>query len=267
MLNFSKSILMKKLIYILDSLRVRKFSSNLNFWVNFSFKSIYFAILTMHNYMANCILLLAFALYNLHNRPVERLCLEYLIHYLFISITIAGVLRQPHDSLVHNTKSSHHHIPTDEEWHAHTHAVDSLCTGQLWYGFLQCMQPSRCKTSFLHAQHCLLWYRCILYVYYSNACYLTVLAHTAVFVTACGRDDDASNISKHLLQLVNISLCDRREYRITCVTAGRVALETMRAMMSRRHHIVTARSSIQLWPAFQPQVQDTHPQILFSCAK
>lgn len=104
-----------------------------------------------------------------------------------------------------------------------------------------------------------------LYVY-ANACYLSVLAHVAVFVTACGRDDDASNISKHLLQLVNISLCDRREYRITCVTAGRVALETMRAMMSRRHHIVTARSSIQLWPAFQSQVQDTHPQILFSCA-
>lgn len=96
-----------------------------------------------------------------------------------------------------------------------------------------------------------------LYVYYANACYLSVLAHAAVFVTACGRDDDASNISKHLLQRVNISLCDRREYRITCVTAGRVALETMRAMMSRRHHIVTACSSIQLWLAFQSQVQDT----------
>ncbi len=99
-----------------------------------------------------------------------------------------------------------------------------------------------------------------LYVYYANACYLSILAHAAmvkVFVTVCGRDDDASSISKHLLQRVNISLCDRREYRITCGTAGRVALETMRAMMSRRHHIVTAHSSIQLWPAFQSQVQDT----------
>ncbi len=99
-----------------------------------------------------------------------------------------------------------------------------------------------------------------LYVYYANACYLSILAHAAVvnvFVTACGRDVDASNISKHLLQRVNISLCDRREYRITCGTAGRVALETMRAMMSRRHHIVTAHSSMQLWPAFQSQVQDT----------
>lgn len=94
------------------------------------------------------------------------------------------------------------------------------------------------------------------YVYYAYARYLSALVHAAVvsmFVTACGRDDAASNISQHLLQQVNISLCDRREYQITCVTAGRVALETMGMMMSQRHvtvYIVTARSTIQLWPVF-----------------
>lgn len=213
----------------------------------------------MHNYMANGILLLTFALCNLQIRSVERLCLQYLIWSTirFLSITIAGMLRQPHDFT--SAQSSHHHITTDEEWHACTHAVDSLCTGQIWCGFLQCMQPSWCKTSFLRAQHCLLWYWCIcMFIMQTRA--IGALLHTAVvsvFVTACGRDDGASNISKHLLQWVNISLCDRREYRITCVTAGSVALETMRAMMSRRHYIVTTRSSIQLWPAFQSQVQDT----------
>lgn len=76
-------------------------------------------------------------------------------------------------------------------------------------------------------------------VYYANAYYLSALVHAAVvsiFVTACGRDDDAFNISQHLLQQVNISLCDRREYQITCVTADCVALETMGMMMSQRHH-------------------------------
>lgn len=75
--------------------------------------------------------------------------------------------------------------------------------------------------------------------YYANACYLSALVHAAVvsmFVTACGREDDASNISQHHLQQANISLCDRREYQITCVTAGCVALETMGMMMSQRHH-------------------------------
>lgn len=82
-------------------------------------------------------------------------------------------------------------------------------------------------------------------------CLSALAAAVSTLVTARGRDDDASNISKHLLRRVNISLCDRREYQITCVRAGRVALETMRVMMSRRHHVVTARSSIQLWPVFQ----------------
>ncbi len=37
MLNFSKSVLMKKLIYILDGLRVSNFSADFHFWVNYSF--------------------------------------------------------------------------------------------------------------------------------------------------------------------------------------------------------------------------------------
>ncbi len=37
MLHFSKSVSMKKLIHISDGLRVSKFSSNLNLWVNCSF--------------------------------------------------------------------------------------------------------------------------------------------------------------------------------------------------------------------------------------
>ncbi len=39
MLNFSKSALMKKQTHLLDGLMVSTFSANVNFWVNYSFKS------------------------------------------------------------------------------------------------------------------------------------------------------------------------------------------------------------------------------------
>ncbi len=40
MLHFSKYVLIKKLIYNMDGLRVSKYLANVHFWVNYSFNDI-----------------------------------------------------------------------------------------------------------------------------------------------------------------------------------------------------------------------------------
>lgn len=166
------------------------------------------------------------------------------------------MLTQPHDPLVHNTKNSHHHIPTDQEWHARTHAVDSQCTGQLWCihckGWIQFLTVREAEQmqDFTSAA-------CTRFsiVHYAHACYLSALVHAAVvsmFVTACGRDDDASNISQHHLPKQTLAYVTAESIKSP---ASQPVVLPWKQWEWWCHkditiHIVTARSTIQLWPVF-----------------